>query len=1060
MVFDFSKVKSEVKEPEIDWTKISASAAQGSIAKGVNAILKAKVPTIQDIPARLPMTRDVQKAFKTTYDFLRPEEERAKKMGLIKISGEGDTATYLDPLGAVGVGGAIRGEVSKVGKGIVAKIKDAIFRPPPSGENLLARNVDRPALSTLLEKTPQVAIQQKGTIASSLNKTYSSLQEESRGIVPTIQRAKTSILEFLQNSQERVRAITSNSSLKIDDVSDPYLRMKLFPGRLRDKLDSANVVSKEIVEGYVGLEKTLKLPQGEAKKLLNQYLIAKHAPERNAVLGDRAAGISTKEANDFLRAFDAFPASNQIKQIADKARSLDQESLTLLREAQVISKETFDTLVEKYPNHVPLYRILEETDDIGSLISGKGFDVRSTGLKKAVGSELEVADVIENIVENYERAAIRAEKNIVDLATLRWVRDNEQILKGFIDIEKPKAIGKTFEGSVLLERTNDPTVLQMFEEGKPVWIRFKDKALALAFRDANKQEFPSAFSFVAKFTRLYSGLATRFNPDFAMSNKVRDLQEVMTYLSSDSQVGGKGAVSLLTREPASIKAVTDWVRGKDSEGARLYQRMKELGGTTGGMALSTRRQIELDIRKLESLARSAPKRYLEGVKELVDSWNTIFEDSTRLSVFKTSLEHGLSEDRAAFLAKHASIDFDTKGTAGPIINSVWMFANASLQGSVKMIRALANPKTAVIVATTLTSSNAVVVKWNDAVDPDWRNKVTEWDRMNSLVVMLPAKEGARMMAIPVSWGLKPIHVAANYAVDAAYGRGIDVKAAIEDSLGAFINAYNPAGGSDVLSSLTPTILQVPSELNRNRQWSGSPIKPDTYGQNIPEDVRYFQSLKTTTEGRIAVAGTELLQNFIGVAVSPADVKYAYDQYISGAGRFVSKTINSLVGLIKGEPLPLDQYPFISRFYRERTEEEVGRNAGRATDGGKLLDVSLDVNRERFYQKQQITETINSLTLLTKDEAKLKLKDIASSQPELAEGVMERLEDMSIGLTGFESELKHESVETRARFIASKIDDFKSAEEYKTYLKDLSSKGILTDSVMNILEAIFAELESK
>ena len=45
------------------------------------------------------------------------------------------------------------------------------------------------------------------------------------------------------------------------------------------------------------------------------------------------------------------------------------------------------------------------------------------------------------------------------------------------------------------------------------------------------------------------------------------------------------------------------------------------------------------------------------------------------------------------------------GTGGPVINGLYIFSNASIQGSVKMLRSLKNPK--VLTATFLTVGASV-----------------------------------------------------------------------------------------------------------------------------------------------------------------------------------------------------------------------------------------------------------------------------------------------------------------------------------------------------------------
>src|SRR3546814_6276716 len=54
---------------------------------------------------------------------------------------------------------------------------------------------------------------------------------------------------------------------------------------------------------------------------------------------------------------------------------------------------------------------------------------------------------------------------------------------------------------------------------------------------------------------------------------------------------------------------------------------------------------------------------------------------TRIAVFKSALDSGLTVDQAGQLAKHASTNFNTRGEWGPNINAAWLFANAGIQGT-------------------------------------------------------------------------------------------------------------------------------------------------------------------------------------------------------------------------------------------------------------------------------------------------------------------------------------------------------------------------------------------
>ncbi len=909
--------------------------------------------------------------------------------------------------------------------------------PPVPSTKVLPKKTDtQPAKPPPKPPTKDTAVPSKGV---------PSKESSPRTIGERIGEVKTKIVEYVQNTEERVRQLMNRKDITFDDSSNIYQKMTLFAGRLGEKIALGHKAAQEIAQDIISLVGRGRGAVATGRADVNEYLQALHASERNAALGEGAAGMTDAEAKAILD-----KASPEIKAIAQKALDLHKQTLEMLRDSGVISDDLFKALREKYKNHVPLQRVMDEADDMGDILSGRGFDVKTTGIKRAVGSDREVADILTNIVTNFEQAAIRSEKNIYDLSTLAFVRKNERVLEDIFTIKKPKALGKDFSGErLLMERTNDPTILQMFEDGKPIWIKIKDPNLAIALRGVGREKLGITLNVVRAVTNFYAGLHTRFNPEFALPNKIRDLQETITFLASQKDVGAKGLGKFLTRDPKSVLDVVDAIRGGNSAGARLYNELKAMGGTTGGMGLSTRNQVEMNIDKIFATARSRPRQAAQKLVEYVDDWNKIFEDSTRLSVYRASLAQGLSKERSAFLAKEASINFNRMGKGGPIVNALYMFSNAAIQGSVKMIRAMKNPKVAASVITVVGGAVAATNTWNDSVDPDWRDKVTKWDRMNGLTIMLPTEgKDARYFTIPVSWGIKPILVMANGASDAINGQDFSGEQLVKDVFSSILNAYNPIGGTDIASAIVPTVADLPVEIARNKTWSGAQIRPsqNPFGSPTPKDIQYFSSLKDTVEGRLAVKATEKIRE-TGILISPADMNYAFQQITGGAGRMVEKTANTLWGFASDDPVPVDEYPFVSRFYRERPEEE-NRNAGQSKERDRLEGILSEQSREDFYRKEQAKEMYQVLKELPTEEANARFELIKGTDPLLATKIRSVADAEKKGLTSLDYDIQDLHVENgeRAKYIFEILKDKKTNEEKNAYVSELEAKGILTKEV--------------
>jgi hypothetical protein len=1031
--------------------------------------------------------------------------------------------------------------------------------------------------------------------------------------------------EYFQDAEVRVKNLVNRSDVKVSDISDPYLKATLYPGRVSVKVEKGYADAEAIIKDMKDVADKFSATLSSIKKEVNDYLISQHAPERNSALGDGAAGITTKEAMLRVEEIKNSEHGPMIEKIANKALKLNEQTLDMLRDSGVISKELHTSLRSKYKHHVPLQRILDESQDIGAVMSGKGFDVRSSGIKKAKGSSREVDDILANILTNYEQAVLRSEKNVVDQASLAFVRENAESLKGLMEetklpvvpvakvthkaqvfnevMDKVKEIVDQYGGTVqrklktrgafgsfapatnrittkfgsskdtllhefghmldtkfglknsdffnretLVELreiadlrkskpsyarkgeekiaefisvyfsdlanaknlapkttakftaflkdkpelrelvdtmksrsrteeqmseiisarqqfTTDPTILSMKEDGKSVYIKIHDTNLAIALKGIGREKIPGILKPVRVITNLYSGLATRFNPEFAFPNKVRDLQETAIFMAAQKEIGFKGATKTIARDlmQQNTKAVIDFIRGKDTEGTRAYEEMKSLGGTTGGLGLSTKEQVKLNLKDIEDLMTSKTKNIGKNIIKYVDHWNTIFEDSTRLSVYRQSLAQGLSKERAAFLAKEASINFNRMGKGGPIINALYMFSNASIQGSAKMIRSMKNPKVLAAVTLTMLTSVGALNEWNDLVDPDWRNKVTKWDRLNGMPIMIPSSDGgAKYITIPVSWGLKPIKVVSDYVYDSASGQDVSWKNFIADTGSAMLQAFNPLGGTDLLSAITPTIGDLPLEITRNVSWNGNKIRPD-FDKNAPADIQYFSSLGETRTGKIAISISEALQNKLSIAVSPANIKYAYDQLIGGAGKTVDRVFNLISGISSDEKLPLDEYPFLSRFYKQRSPEEV--EAGKQSDTGDLKGILQEQSREKFKLKKNAEALDKELSGLSPEDANKRLKTIYESSPELYEKVKDVAEERKLGLTYTDKQVKSLGVDNgkRANYIWNETAKLKTPEEKAAYQQDLWNKKILTNEVAEQLKQLKEKggtLESK
>lgn len=854
----------------------------------------------------------------------------------------------------------------------------------------------------------------------------------------------------IQDSQtfNQARAWLSNNFLKAQEtIQDDWIRFKklqdqgkienigfyeaekLYHGRVDTRINQV----KDEVQGIV--EKIVKKKIDKNK--VNSYLIAKHAPERNKALGDGAAGITDSQADEVLKELKADKGFKEIQAVADEIASLNKRTLEILKDGQLITPELFDELRTKYPNHIPLQRIMEGDDFEKLLAGGKSFDVKTSGLKRAKGSEREVADILENVNANVNEAIIRSEKNRVVLSIAEFINNNQDF--GAFKLVKKKAVGQTFDGKTIFQEPKGKGIISFFEKGEKKYLEVTDHKMAEVIQGMGMNQVPAALRWVSNITRMMAGLATRFNPDFAFSNLVRDSQEMAIYMASQKNIGFTGAAKTTANIGESGKAVADHIFGRKTEGARLYQQMLEDGGSTGGLSLATKKQVQANIKTLEKIAKNPGRKGVEKALNVVDNWNKIFEDSNRLSAYKTALSRGMTREQAAVIAKDSTINFNKKGKAGSLVNSFYMFANASIQGSAKMVKAMKNPKVAAAVSASVVTTSWTVNKWNDTIDPDWRNKVTKWDKNANLTIMLPSDPNEpNYITIPVSWGLKPFKILADSGYEAMSGIETDVSTIAGNFFAAAVDGYNPLGGHDLTSALTPTILDIPSDIKANTAWHGGAIKPD-YKKGLPKAEQVFGS---TEKEAIGGKVTKLLQAISEktnrkIDFSPEDVMYVGSQILSGAGAFVGKVAHTVSAVGGDSKVQLRKVPFVGRFVKDTSADRIDMAQKYSTRDEFLEDIK-QFKTGSPEQKKFIKEFLLSLP---DDEERKSVMFVLRDGGVDTKGIKQTQEMLEIEpvFDKVKMFMEAEDLESAEKIVGSLTDD--EYEAYKKYRASYRSSNM-------------------
>ena len=851
----------------------------------------------------------------------------------------------------------------------------------------------------------------------------------------------------LQNEVARGQIKQKGAPLKVkSDESDFYLQRRLAEG----KIDAKNEEIEKLVDldaGFLTAKgKELGVDASDLSRSINEYLYAKHGLAYNKANaksfgGDGAAGRSTDEFKDIVNNFEKQGLNKQLAESINGRKDLSRRILTTLEDGGLVSKKQANDLRNQFPDYVPLNRIME-SDDIGDvtqrLLSSSGrYETTTSGLRKARGSERDVRAISQNIVDNLVSATRRAEVNKANQAFVKLLRDNPSTAGQIASVKK---------------FSTDRDALTVFENGKKVFVELKDPKLAAALKGQNKEVVGGILRGALAMNRFLGGLYTRFNPEFLIPNLVRDRSEA--FVNNWSKMRLKQAAKTL--DPIStvkddIRAIRRNLKGKRAApGTRagkmdeLYDEFVKSGGKTGGLGLSTTKDIEKNLERLGKTLNQPTKSKAKAFNQFVNNVNELFENSTRFATFRRARADGMTLDQAALAARNSSFDPRLQGAQGDTLRALYLFSNPAIQGAKNFLRSMASWKVGGLVMTSLTSTMFLLDRYNQTIDEDWRKKVPEFKTNKNIVILRGVKPDGSLeyFSIPIGYSMVPFKIAADYAQRIMFGEEeIDPTLVGKEMSKNIIDSYNPMGGSPV-----PTVLRPILELSRNKDGLGRDIRPEWLEtSNMSEVAKIKPWTARTRGGELAMNFAEQLEE-LGYEVSPENLLYLYQNYTGGPGNFVKRLFNATSKLWNGEKVPRSERPIMRRFYGETYAEAFERRTGRAQS---LESIEKQENTKSQRSRLIADNYKNQFKNAETPEAKRDVLQKMIADPKADESVVRRVRDFvndeAAGITPVDRGMKSKSTIVRARYFTEQIQEM-DRQEAAAYLQNLEQKGILTQRV--------------
>ncbi|EER1337654.1 hypothetical protein GB674_001838, partial [Escherichia coli O111:H8] len=783
--------------------------------------------------------------------------------------------------------------------------------------------------------------------------------------------------QVLKAVQENIR----KTGGKIDDSNNAYMAEELFHGKAENDL---NVMKERYVQPLAKLLADYKIAQAD----LDEYLYARHAPERNAHIAkinpkmpDGGSGMTNAEAAEIMQRVRNSGKQAQYDRLAGIIDDMLARRRELIRQAGLEENGVVDAWQNAYRYYVPLKG--QDVDGVVSLPrTGKGFTIGGRESRQAMGRASRAQSPSTQAIQDLSESLIRHRKNEVGNAFLKLVQDNpdKDYWQVFTD-DRPDTMRTIAErkdqetGETIREVVERPVPMAMMADryfttkknGKTYYIKLHDPRLMRAMKNMGPETSNAVIRTLGKVNRFLATVNTSYNPEFLVSNFIRDVQTAVMNLKaeqgrSDGKLKGLdnlSALAVVKDSRSAMSAVYASLRGKTLTGngaqwQKVWKEFVEDGGKTGWFNMGDLEGQQKEMDRLVSLAKGGWKGQSIGAwnsfLNLVEDANGAVENALRLSAYKHARDAGLSRQQAASLAKNMTVNFNRRGEQGALMNSLYMFANASIQGTANLVRTLGHlngdgpllerlrwknlnvPQKialAAVGAGYLLGSLNRSVAGEDDDGVNWYDKVPSHVKERNLVIMKSVFGGkaGEYWSIPLPYGYNVFFLLGHTAEGVAAG-DLTASRAAGNVVGGVLGAFSPVGSETsetlsgaLLKNAAPTILRPFANLAMNENFMGAQI----YQENIPFGAPKPDSQlgrRSTPEAYKAFASW--LNAFSGgsqyrpgaVDITPESLKFWIDYISGGTGRFISKTTDAAVKSLNGIDIPEQQVPFLGKISGE------------------------------------------------------------------------------------------------------------------------------------------------
>ena len=584
---------------------------------------------------------------------------------------------------------------------------------------------------------------------------------------------------------------------------------------------------------------------------------------------------------------------------AEQIYGYNRNLMQLAVQSGLMSQELVDSLNERYPHYVPLYRVMNDKDGKGNKAK-RGYADQKSPIARFKGSGRDVYSPLENIMINTEKFTKACMRNDVMTEFADYIDFNEDMgwaaekvtEKKFLDRVSTNDVAEkilSFSSdklnsmseseiedllSEMIDFVGDYTtqwkaamyqgknVVSVMRNGKREYYEIHDVDILKCLNNLNSSQMNIVIKALGGATATFKVLTTGSNPVFGVTNVQRDL--ISGYVSSTT-----------TNNPfiyAKDYVVGLWEALRQSEGYKQY--VREGGGYSDAISRDTSRLRKTNAELVKTTNNL--KRFTQFIGNVLPRLVESGESASRYAEYKRAKTQGIEALEAVRKSQEVTVNFARGGSVVKDIDKVIPYFRASINSMYHLVEVLTTG--------------------------DKKTKATRWAKFVG-VNTIPAVIALAWRAVSAAvFGEDEDEVEEAYQTLSAYnknaywcfyvGNGEFFRVAkpkdmtVLSTVWERLVEYGFMGEEDALyglggyivDSLCPpaeiTFIGTAIDLAKNETYTGAPIVPQTYEKLAPEQ-QYKED-------------TSKLSVFFGV--SPMKLDYILEDNTGFVGQLITNLL--------------------------------------------------------------------------------------------------------------------------------------------------------------------------